>query len=666
MPNEKENYYYVGDKKIKLNEVPDSFALRYKEDISPRRIERKLLDQPGLAETEERKSMPTNRLVIVTLPHTRGLADVKDTLKNLEGDNDVEFVVPVFREPKSGLRVIVADEIIVKFKSDISREQIDNFNVKNGTEIAEKDPFVPNQYTLKVKNPRDTLAIANKYHESDLTEFAEPNFFSELRKSNIPYFEQWHLCNNGQDGGLAGEDVKALAAWELTKGSPNITVAIIDDGVDIDHPDLKPNIWTNPDGTKTDVHGWDFASNTDNPRPQAFAPPYEDSKKNDIHGTACAGVVAASGDGALGVAGIACRCRILPVKISKGEEMPDAKKIAQAIRYAGKNADIISISWDCVEKNDIENAIKEVVRTGRAGKGCPVFAATGNKAESYVYYPASIPEAIAVGASTNLGDRAYYSNYGEGIAFVAPSHGGTKMIFTTDVSIPGRGYNTGKIGSGDAEGLYTNSFGGTSSSTPLAAGVAALILSLNPNLTADQVRRYMCETADKIDPENGDYVNGYSLYYGYGRINAYEALKAARDNIGDIPQPIQAIDRDASPRVPIPDGDLDGIVSEIQIDEDLTISSVESVTIDISHTYPSDLMVSLISPDGTVISLYEGQGIVGDELVKTYGPNDAPALKQLEEKSVRGKWLLRTVDRYAGDTGTLKSWRLKFKVKANP
>jgi subtilisin-like proprotein convertase family protein len=339
------------------------------------------------------------------------------------------------------------------------------------------------------------------------------------------------------------------------------------------------------------------------------------------------------------------------------------KTLAKAIRYAGQKADILSLSWHCIENSNVKYAIKDVVRTGRNGKGCPVFAATGNYNQESILFPSIVPEAIAVGASTNLGIRASYSNYGVGIAFVAPSDGGTKGIFTTDVSIPGRGYNIGNVGSGDAEGLYTNSFGGTSSATPLAAGVAALILSLNPNLTWDQVRKYMCNTADKIDLECGNYIDGYSEEYGYGRINAYNALKAVKDDM-EHPAQSNTIERVVTPKIAIPDNDLKGIPSTIRIDDEGTIGTVETVSFDISHTYLGDLMVSLISPDGTVIPLYEGIGGGENDLIITYNSDDKPVLKQLEGKSVRGKWGLKTVDRWADDSGTLNRWGLIFKIKA--
>ncbi len=662
MPDQSKEYYYVGDKKIKLNRLPDSFALKYKENVPSHAIEKKLLDMPDLADVEERKDMPANRLVIVTLPHTRRLADMKESLRSLEDDDRVEFVVPVYKEPQSGLRMVVTDEITVRFKSDVSKEAIDKLNKKNGVEVIEKDRFAPNQYTLKVKDPKETFSIANKYHKSDLTEFAEPNFFSEIKKASIPYSEQWHLYNTGQEGGLIGEDVKAKDAWGLTKGSPNITVAVIDDGVIIEHPDLKPNIWTNPDGSQPDVHGWNFFGDTDDPRPQKFTPPYDRLAGNDSHGTPCAGVIAATGDGALGVVGIAPGCKILPVKIFMGDDIVQNKTLAQAIRYAGQKADVLSNSWTCPASSDVTYAIKDIVQTGRGGKGCPVFVAAGNDGDGEIGFPSNVSEVIAVGASTNQGVLAYYSNYGKGLAFVAPSSGGTKGIYTTDVSIPGRGFNVGDVGKGDADGLYTNSFGGTSSATPLAAGIAALILSLNPNLRWDQVRKYMCDTADKIDLERGKYINGLSERYGHGRINAYKALKAVKDDM-EHPQASSIIEKNVSAKTAIPDGDLNGIVSTIQINEKGVINSIEGITINISHPYRGDLFVSLVSPDSTVIPLHEGVGGGEDDLVMIYDPSNKPELKQLEGKSVKGKWKLSIVDKWAGDEGTLNKWGLKIKIK---
>jgi subtilisin-like proprotein convertase family protein len=373
-------------------------------------------------------------------------------------------------------------------------------------------------------------------------------------------------------------------------------------------------------------------------------------------------VAAAVGDNTSGVAGIAYRCKILPVKIFSGEDIVPFDILADALRYAGQKADVLSCSWGIPPSGDVEQAIKDVVQTGRGGKGSPVFVATGNQSSSSISFPASVPEAIAVGASTNRGKLSGYSNHGEGIDFVAPSSGGTRGIFTTDVSISGRGYNVGDPNNGDTEGLYTNSFGGTSSATPLAAGIAALILSVNTNLKWDQVRKYMRDTADKIDTEHGYYVNGYSVYYGFGRVNAYKALRAVRDDIGGEEH---IVDKLVTSALSIPDNDLEGILSTINIDEEGTIAIVEEISINITHTRRSDLRVSLLTPGNEVISLHKGQGGGADDLVKKYNVGNTPSLQQLEGKGIRGNWSLKVVDRSPQDTGTLNSWGLKIRVSSN-
>lgn len=669
MVSGEKEYYYAGGKKIKLNRVPDSFAIRYKKDTPSRAMERKLSAKADLAGAEERKEIPKHRIIIVTMPPTKRLADVKNSMKSLEADSDVESVMPVYREAQSGLRMVAIDEITVRFKDNVSQSEIEKFNEENDVEVIEQNRFVPNQYLLRVKNPKDTLAVANRYQESGLVVFADPRFFSQIKKAALTndefINEQWHLYNTGQLNGLKGEDVKAMEAWEISAGSPDIVIAILDDGVDIDHPDLKANIWKNPNSSEPDLNGWNFYDDNNDPRPSKFTPPYYVMDGNDIHGTPCAGVAAAVGNNTTGVTGIAYKCKILPVKIFLGDDLVPLNTVADAIRYAGQKADVISASWSTPPSSDIEQAIKDVVRTGRGGNGTVVFVATGNDSRPKISFPASVPESIAVGASNNMGWRSSYSNHGEGLDFVAPSSGGSLGIFTTDVSIRNRGFNIGDINQGDADGLYTNSFGGTSSATPLAAGVAGLILSLNPNLKWDQVRKYMRDTADKIDQASANYVNGYSLEYGYGRINAYEALKKVKDDGTPTPSPENVIDKQATPALSIPDDNPEGITSAIDIDEEGTIDLVEEVSVNISHTYRGDLFVSLITPENEVIALHEGEGGGADDLIESYNTGSIPALHQLAGKGIRGKWLLRVADLASQDTGTLNSWGLKLRTLNN-
>jgi subtilisin family serine protease len=143
-----------------------------------------------------------------------------------------------------------------------------------------------------------------------------------------------------------------------------------------------------------------------------------------------------------------------------------------------------------------------------------------------VGYPAADPNTIAVGASTDRATLAGYSNVGPELDVVAPSSGGVQEISTNDVSYPGRGFNVGRPERGGADGLHTNDFGGTSSATPLAAGIGALVLSVNPKLDREAVRDILRSTADKIG--SGYNARGHSRRFGYGRVNAARAVEAAR------------------------------------------------------------------------------------------------------------------------------------------
>jgi subtilisin family serine protease len=442
-----------------------------------------------------------------------------------------------FRDEASGAIKVVYREIVVRFARRTSATRRRQILAAAGLVVRRRNPYARDQvvaYHPQRRYDGEALVeLANRFTALDEVVFATPNFVSQYwRQATLPPIPaaQWHLENRGTGGAKDDEDVDARAAWAITRGRPSIVVAVLDDGVDIDHPNLKPRLWRNPDAKAKDRHGRDFFVGPDHPgrfdpRPKAFLDPFDDMELNDIHGTPCAGVIAAAGRQG-GAIGVAPRCRLLAVKVFHASALAPDERVADAIRWSARHAAILSCSWSGGYSADLHQAIEDVATEGRAGLGTLVFCAAGNNEHRPVEYPARDPLAIAVGASTDEGKLAWYSAVGKPIAFVAPSNGGRRGITTTDVSLPMRGFNLGSAAAGGADGLHTNDFGGTSSATPLAAGVAALVLSARPGLTRDQVVELMQATCDRIG--SGYDASGHSDRFGHGRINAGRAVAAAK------------------------------------------------------------------------------------------------------------------------------------------
>jgi subtilisin family serine protease len=311
-------------------------------------------------------------------------------------------------------------------------------------------------------------------------------------------------------------------------GERGIVVAVLDDGVDLEHPNLQPNLWRNPDPSALDQVGRDFSVGPGepghyDPRPKRFSSS-GDLHENDIHGTPCAGLIAAAGiEG--GSVGVAPGCRVLPVKVFRADELACDEGVANAIRYAALHADVLSCSWIGGFGPDVRQALEDAGTFGRGGLGSAVFCSAGNGQGAPVAFPASDLSTVAVGASTDLGTWAEYSNRGPEISVVAPSSGGARRIFTTDVSLPGSGFSPGDT--------HTDRFGGTSAATAITAGVAALVLSVHPGLDRWELKDLLEETAEKIG--GGYSALGHSLEMGYGRVDAGRAVEEAARRVSSSP-----------------------------------------------------------------------------------------------------------------------------------
>jgi subtilisin family serine protease len=425
-------------------------------------------------------------------------------LEEVPGYRDIQNTRAAFQDSQGNL-LVTTNTLLVGFESgasDDDRERL--LGSLDGQVIDRKARYW--KFRVAAQEEDAPLLLANELSEESIVKYAEPNALQAATFHQAPQDEprfenQWTLRNTGQNGGTAGADVDALGAWDITTGSPSIGIVVHDSGVDINHPDLIDNIGP----------GWDF-DNNDN-----------DATNNDgPHGTACAGVIAAAANGQ-GVAGIAPNCQIIPLRAAGAHSF---EVWADTFDWAAQRGRIISCSWSITPNNTLSEAIRDAV-----DNDVTVFCATGNDFPftDTIAYPASMAETIAVGASTNRDVRSNYSQFGDGIDIVAPSSGGTLRVETTDVQGM-NGYNKVNSPAGDyCNATAADGFGGTSSATPLAAGIAGLMLSVNPDLTPAETREILRATADKIDKPNADYdANGWSSQYGFGRVNAAAAVQRAR------------------------------------------------------------------------------------------------------------------------------------------
>jgi subtilisin family serine protease len=488
----------------------------------------------GVAVSTRRNRDPINAAALVTRASRAFFEIGRESARAAVPEPQQGPPPAVFRETASGLLRVVYRELVVRFGPGVSDKRRQAILKNYRLVVRRMNAFVPQQVVVyhpeRKYSGEDLVRISNELTQLEEVVMVTPNFVSQYSRYIPPNIlsQEWHLKNPGKDEALKGEDLNVTEAWKITTGKPDIVVAILDDGVDVDHPNLKPNIWKNPDPTAKDQIGRDFFLPNDhpdhfNPRPKKFQSPYDQMQGNDIHGTCCAGLVAAGGLNG-GSVGVASKCRILPVKIFHADDLAPDERVADAIRYAAKHADILSCSWNGGESSDVRLALEDAGR-GREGRGAAVFCAAGNGSGSPVGFPARDRNAIAVGASTDQAQRASYSNVGPELSVVAPSSGGVNAIFTTDVSIPNRGFNLGSAAQGGADGLHTNRFGGTSAATPLAAGVGALVLSKNPSLSRQDLKSLLERTAKKIG--GGDGENGHSNEFGFGRVDAGKAVSGA-------------------------------------------------------------------------------------------------------------------------------------------
>lgn len=512
------NYYYYNGEKIFLELSTEKVLIKFSKELTFNEARQITLSESVLNPLDDSRGFIPNGIVIVDVIEGATQVQVKGCINKLEQNKDV-ICANYFLKYKDGTLQGITDHFIVKLKSPNDFFELENLAKETKTIIIKENEFEPNVFILSAtKNSNgNALEMANYFYETGKFEYAEPDFLKLLKRfcRNDEFFsDQWGLLNTGQHSGISGEDIDVCQAWEITTGRDVIDIAVIDEGVDLNHPDLINNL----------LPGFDATGQGSNGGPQG----------DDAHGTACAGIIAATANNNIGIAGIAHTSRIIPVRIAFGDGfggwITNTTWISNGINWAWQNgAEILSNSWGGGSpSNDITNAINNAVNNGRDGLGCPVFFATGNNNGS-VSYPAILADVIAVGAMSMCNERKnpsscdgenwWGSNFGAELDIVAPG----VLIPTTDIA-GADGYETGD---------YTPGFNGTSSACPHAAGVMALILSVNRCLTQAEARQILELSCDKVggaycyNTTSGHPNGTWNDEMGYGRINAFRAVQYA-------------------------------------------------------------------------------------------------------------------------------------------
>ncbi|MBE9077190.1 S8 family serine peptidase [Romeria aff. gracilis LEGE 07310] len=607
---------------------------------------------------------------------------------------EVRFASHVYSLAASPQTVLyLTDQITVQFGPGILLSAVDAIATPLGLQHERELPGLDQAFILQVtpaaeENP---IKLANRLASRTEVLLAEPNVVVEsaplYRPGDTLYAKQWHLHHQGGPSLSANSHIAAERAWDLTRGSRSVVIAITDDAFDLDHPDLQ--------GLGKIVGPQDLRSRDALPLP---------SEAEDNHGTAVAGLALAEENGS-GVVGVAPGCSLMPIQTTG---FLDDETIEQMFDWATEQgAAVISCSWSPAAvyfplSLRQRSAITRAATRGRGGKGCVILFSAGNanrpvngKVQEQNWPNNALrgvtewlggfaihPDVIAVSASTSLNRKAAYSNWGSHVAIAAPSNNGPPSMALPRLGqvstgppvkerLPGLGMVTSdRVGSpGYSRGDYASGFGGTSSACPVVAGVAGLMLSVNPDLTAQAVKQILQDTADKIidetpDPQlglsYGTYdSNGHSRWFGYGKVNAYRAVAAARDRYLAQRQLTETLTASGNTTLDIPDGSDRGIRSPIEVSQSGELQDIQ-VYIEADHEFLGDLSFTLLPPSGGPI-LLQGRTLGRQtRLRQRYTLSTTPTLCRLLNQPVRGRWQLQVIDHAPKNVGQLRYWEIRL------
>ena len=486
----------------------------------------------------------------------------------------------------------------------------------------------------------------------------EPNFARQTFRLMVPndtlFTNQWHLLNTGQNGALPGFDINVTNVWDRFRGA-GVTIGILDDGLQGSHPDLTNRY--------NAALGLDLVGLDTDPSPDVTM---------DFHGTAVAGVAAASGNNNLGGSGVAFESSLAGVRFV-GYAIP-VSGYAQALQHSNQIISVYNNSWGFKGSTDntlvgipvvMRNALAQGALTGRGNRGSIFVFAAGNgggSADNANYNEqASSIYTIAVGALNDQFRRASYGNPGASLLISAPAgRDATRPQGTTTTDLVGAdGYNDGTIPGQTPDPDYTAFFNGTSSAAPVVSGVVALMLQANPNLGYRDVQEILIRSAAVNQPAHPDWITNSAGYhfnhdFGAGLVNAGGAVALAT-NWGNLGAQLSLVTAQSNLSIAIPDNSANGVVFTFNVaNSNLRLEHV-TLLADVAHNRVGDLEISITSPSGVTSRLAEVRSDLSADIanwtfmtVRNWG------------EIADGNWVVRVNDRVANQGGILNTLRMEF------
>ncbi|WP_350585619.1 S8 family serine peptidase [Pseudoalteromonas sp. RB2-MNA-CIBAN-0110] len=639
-----------------------------------------------------------------------------------------------------------SDSVIVKYKKNATpqmRKQARSLVKAKITDLNNDE--VDDNFTslfsgrlakFKVSGMSTKEAIERlKSHQA--IEYVEPDYRVSIASApNDPRFDElWGLNNEGQTGGTADADIDAVEAWTISTGSRDVVVGVIDTGIDYSHSDLASNMWVNTseiagdgidndgNGFIDDIHGINAITNSGDPM------------DDEGHGTHVSGTIGASGNNSVGVVGVNHEVSLVGCKFLDAAGNGSTSDAIKCIDYmvglknSGVNIRVLNNSWG---GGGYSQALADAIESSEAAELLFVAAAGNDTIDNDVnpHYPSNYENAsvLSVASTNQTDDISWFSHWG--LTRVDMGAPGTAILSTT----PGESYA---------------SYSGTSMATPHVAGAAALVLSINPELSTQELKDLLMSSGDANAALQGKTVAGTRLNVNQALIDAdptpgfkisaspltqqiiageatsytftigsiaewdeevtlelsttlggaYLSSLTARpgDDVilnvetdtdtqwgdyeftvtataGDIvkqqsvelmiqPLGLNDFTYSSTGSVAIPDNSPQGISSVINVSDDLTVFGT-TADVDITHTYSGDLVVKLISAQGTEVTLQSNVGGSNDDIVKSFTSS------AFNGEVANGDWTLHVEDTAAADTGTINGWSLTLsaigEVSAQP